>query len=85
MKEFSYVIKDPVGLHARPAGQLVKMAAKFASAITISKGAKSANLKRIFAVMGLGVKCGESVTVKVDGADEGAAAAAVESFLKENF
>lgn len=84
MVEFSYVITDPAGIHARPAGQLVKMAAAFASAIRITKGEKSADLKRIFSVMGLGVRCGEQVNVSVEGVDEEAAARAVEDFLKAN-
>lgn len=84
MKEFSYTITDPQGVHARPAGVLVKEAAKYESSITVEKDGKSGDMKRIFAVMGLGVKCGETITVKVDGSDEAEAAEAVESFLKQN-
>lgn len=84
MREFTYTITDREGIHARPAGLLVKEAAKYASAITISKGEKSGDLKRIFAVMGLGAKAGEEVTVRVEGEDEEEAAAAVEAFLKAN-
>lgn len=85
MKEFTYTITDPQGIHARPAGLLVKEAKKYASKLTILKGSKKGDLKKIFTVMGLGVKQGETVTVQVDGADEDAAAAAIEAFLKENF
>lgn len=84
MQEFNYTITDPLGVHARPAGVLVKEAAKYQSSITLEKGGKSGDMKRIFAVMGLGVKCGETVTVKVDGPDETEAASAVESFFKAN-
>lgn len=84
MKEFHYTITDPQGVHARPAGILVKEAAKFSSTITIEKNGKSADAKRIFAVMGLGVKQGETITVKADGADEAEAAAAMEKLLSEN-
>lgn len=84
MQEFNYTITDPLGVHARPAGVLVKEAAKYQSSITLEKDGKSGDMKRIFAVMGLGVKCGETVTVKVDGPDETEAASAVESFLKAN-
>lgn len=84
MKEFTYKITDPQGMHARPAGVLVKEAAKYQSGVTIEKDGKSGDAKRIFAVMGLGVKCGEEITVKVDGPDEDEAAAAMENFLKEN-
>lgn len=84
MKEFTYKITDPQGMHARPAGVLVKEAAKYQSSVTIEKDGKSGDAKRIFAVMGLGVKCGQEITVKVDGPDEAEAAAAMEKFLKEN-
>lgn len=84
MKEFKYVITDPEGIHARPAGILVKQAAGYQSAVTIAKGEKSADAKRIFGVMGLGVKTGEEVTITVEGADEDTAVAELETFFKEN-
>ena len=84
MKEFSYVITDREGIHARPAGRLVKEANRFASSITLAKGDKTGDAKRIFAVMGLAAKKGETLTVTVEGSDEAEAAAAIESFLKEN-
>ena len=84
MKEFSYVITDREGIHARPAGLLVKAANRYASSITLAKGDKTGDAKRIFAVMGLAAKKGETLTVTVEGSDEAEAAAAIESFLKEN-
>ena len=84
MKEFKYVITDPEGIHARPAGILVKQAAGYESAIKIAKGEKSADAKRIFGVMGLGVKTGEEVTVSAEGADEDEAITELEAFFKEN-
>ena len=84
MKQFSYTITDPQGIHARPAGILVKEAAKYQSSITIEKDDKSGDAKRIFAVMGLGVKCGNTINVTVDGSDEDEAARAMEEFLKTN-
>mgnify|MGYP001055736822 FL=1 len=84
MKQFTYIITDEAGIHARPAGLLVKEAAKFASTTTIAKGAKKGDLKRIFGVMALGVKKGEGITVTCEGADEDAAAAALEAFFKAN-
>ena len=56
MKEFTYTITDEQGIHARPAGLLVKEAAGFASAITIEKDGKKVDAKRILGVMGLGAK-----------------------------
>lgn len=85
MKEFEFVVTDPQGIHARPAGLLVKEAKKFESNISVFKGARKGDLKKIFTVMALGVKPGESIKVQVEGADEEQAASAVEAFLKENF
>ena len=84
MKEFSYVIKDKEGIHARPAGFVVAEAKKYASNITVSNKGKTADLKRIFGVMSLCVKCGEEVVVKCEGADEDNAAIALEKVFKDN-
>lgn len=85
LKEVKYVIQDENGIHARPAGMLVKEAQQFASAITITCGQRSADLKKLFALMKMGVKKGEEITLQVEGADEAEAAPALEAFLKENF
>lgn len=84
MKEFSYTITDPVGIHARPAGLLAKAAKAYQSTVTLYKGEKSANVTRLMAVMGLGVKCGDTVKVTAAGADEDTAIAEMETFFKEN-
>lgn len=84
MKTFQYTIKDEVGIHARPAGMLVKEAKNYESAIRVVKGEKKADAKKLMILMGLGVKCGEEVTVEVEGPDEEAAAAGMEAFFKEN-
>ena len=80
MKEFKYVVTDPEGIHARPAGILVKQAAGYTSSVKITKGDKTADAKR----MGLGVKTGEEVTITVEGDDEDKAFAELEAFFKEN-
>ena len=86
MKQFTYTITDPVGIHARPAGILAKFAKTLDSVVTIAKadGSKSAEAKKLMAVMGLGIKTGETIMVTVEGGDEEANAAAVEKFCKEN-
>lgn len=84
MKELKYTITDSQGIHARPAGLLVKEAAKFVSDIKIEKAGKAADAKRIFGVMGLAAKQGEEVVIKAEGADEAEAIVAMEAFLKEN-
>ena len=85
MKEFKYVITDEVGIHARPAGLLVKEAKGFTSTIMVIKGDKSAKATALMKLMGMGVKKGDEVTVTVEGDDEEAAAAAMEAFFKANF
>lgn len=84
MKEFKYTITDPEGIHARPAGELVKAAKQFASTIKLIKDGKTGDCKKIFTVMGLAVKCGQEVTVTIEGEDEEAAFAAISQFLKDN-
>lgn len=84
MKEFSYIIKDELGIHARPAGLLVKKASSFKSNITITKDSKSADAKKIFAVMSLGAKQGDTVTIQINGEDEDEALTAIKEFIYEN-
>ena len=84
MKSFTYTIKDEIGIHARPAGMLAKKAKEFESAVMLSKGGKTANAAKLIAVMGLGVKCGDTITVTVEGADEERAAGEMERFFSEN-
>lgn len=84
MKQFEYIIKDENGIHARPAGLLVKQVKPFASSVTIKKDEKSADAKKLFALMGLCVKHGDKITVTVEGADENEAAATLEEFFQNN-
>lgn len=84
MKTFDYTIKDELGIHARPAGMLAKTAKGFESVITIEKDGKSVNAQKLMMLMGLGAKCGDTVKVTVEGADEEAAAKAMEEFLAKN-
>ena len=85
MKTFSYTIKDEVGIHARPAGQLAKLAKGYAGTkVTIEKGGKSVDVTKLMMLMGMGIKCGDTVNFTVEGPDEEAAAKAVEDFMAEN-
>ena len=84
MKSFNYVVKDEVGIHARPAGLLVKEAKKYESKIVISKDGKKADASKLMAVMSLGVKCGQTVEVTVEGADEDTACEGIRTFFEEN-
>lgn len=84
MKEFCYIITDEQGIHARPAGVFVKEAAAFPCSVTLSKDGKTADAKRILAVMGLGVKKGEKVILRTSGEEEETAMEKLSAFLKEN-
>lgn len=85
MKSFNYVIKEELGLHARPAGILAKQARGYESKVTITKAGKSAEATRLMAVMALAVKQGEEVTVDVEGADEDTAVEEIKAFFEANF
>ena len=85
MKQFTYTITDPVGIHARPAGLLAKAAKTLDSTVTIAKAdGKSAQATKLMALMGLGIKQGDTVTVTVDGGDEEANCAAMARFFADN-
>ena len=84
MKEFKYVVMDELGLHARPAGLLVKEAAKYKSTITVDNGVKKADARRIMGIMAMGVKKGAEVTVTIEGEDEDVAFEAIQKFFSEN-
>ncbi len=84
MKNFNYVITDEVGIHARPAGILVKEAKKYQSKIVIVKDGKKAEATKLMALMGLGVKCGDEVLVEVSGEDEDTASREIRTFFENN-
>lgn len=86
MKSFEYVITDEVGIHARPAGVLAKEVKKYASKIVITNEAgKAAEARKLMAVMGLGVKCGQKVVVTIEGEDEETVAPIIQKFFEDNF
>ena len=85
MKQFNYVINDPLGLHARPAGLLAKLAKPYVeTTITITKGEKSVKASQLMKIMSLAAKNGDEVTVTVEGPEEDAAFEAVKSFFEAN-
>ena len=84
MKTFDYTIKDELGIHARPAGLLVKEAKKFASECTITKDGKSKKLTQLMMLMSLGVKQGDTVTISAEGADEDTAIEELKDFFEKN-
>ncbi len=84
MKTFDYTIQDQQGIHARPAGELVKLAKQFQSKIEIGKDGKSVDCKKIFGIMGLGAKKDHVVTFTIEGEDEEQALEAIQKFMAEN-
>ena len=84
MKEIKHVINDPLGMHARPAGMLVKAVTPFASKITVTAPTGTADAKRLMALMRLAAKQGMELTITVEGPDEEKAAAELQAFLTAN-
>ena len=84
MKSFTYTITDEVGIHARPAGILVKECKKYGSKINVVKDGKAAAATKLMALMGLGVKCGDTVEAQIEGEDEDTAYEAVKAFFEAN-
>lgn len=84
MKTIRYTIKDELGIHARPAGMLAKAAKELDSEIVISKDGKSAGATKLMALMGLSVRCGDTITVTINGGDEGYSERVMKEFLETN-
>ena len=84
IKSFIYTVKDELGIHARPAGMLVKEVKNFQTKVTLEKDGKSVDASRLMAVMGMGVKKDQTVTVTVEGDDEDAACEAIKAFFETN-
>ena len=84
MKTFTYIITDEIGIHARPAGLLVKVAKKYTSKIVLSAICKSAEATKLMAIMGLGVKNGQEVEIAIEGGDEEFAFEGMKLFMEQN-
>ncbi|MCI6812458.1 MAG: HPr family phosphocarrier protein [Lachnospiraceae bacterium] len=64
------VIKNPTGLHLRPAGNLCKEAMQYKSLITFKYGGNTANAKSVLSVLGACIKCGDEIELICEGEDE---------------
>lgn len=84
MRQCTYTIQDKYGMHARPAGQLTRLAGDYASAVTLYCKDRSCDVKQLMPLMAMGIQQGDTLTIQVEGADEEACIAAVETFLTEN-
>lgn len=84
MKSFEYTITDPVGIHARPAGLLVKEVKKYESRVIIKKGEKEVDASKLMVLMSLGAKQNDTITVSIEGPDEETACEALKAYFKSN-
>ncbi len=87
MKEFSFKFENDFGLHARPAGVLVKKAGEFESNITVVKeeDGNRASAKGLFALLGLKIEGGDTVVVEAEGPDESEAIGAIKALFENDF
>ena len=84
MKQFTYTISDPLGIHARPAGLLARFAREFADTeVTIRKKEASVKATQLMRLMSLGVRQGDEITVSAEGASEEQAIEAMKRFFAE--
>lgn len=83
MKQIDHIVKDPLGIHARPAGALAKRASRFKCSIDLSKGGQTVSAKKLLAVMGLSVKCGDVIKLVLSGEDEEAAYVEMTEFCNQ--
>ena len=79
-----YTILAPEGMHARPATAMVKLARGFQSVIFLRYGEKSARLNSLLTILSMGIKGGATFLLEIEGADEGDAAAAFDTFFAAN-
>jgi phosphocarrier protein HPr len=78
-----YVIFDPHGMHARPATVLLKLSRQYKSNISLKKDEKQVQMKSMLNILGLSVKCGDKISVIIDGEDELEASSALDTFFNE--
>ena len=81
MAELRLRVLDPSGLHGRPAAQVVRTSARFASRVSIEADGKSADAKSLIGLLGLTIRPGSEITIVADGPDAGDALAALRAEL----
>ena len=84
MKEFSYTITDPLGIHARPAGMLSKKASELDSTVTVIKDGKTADTRRLMALMQMGIRQNDTITIRIEGGNEDKNGQAFLEYLETN-
>ncbi|HET7600567.1 MAG TPA: HPr family phosphocarrier protein [Gemmatimonadales bacterium] len=83
--EFEVTIVNPLGLHARPAAQLVKLASTFDSEIVLCKDGLEVNAKSIMGVMMLAAECGSRIVIRASGPDAERAVQALGALVADGF
>ena len=81
--QFVYTVQNEMGLHLGPAQIIAQEAQKFNSTMTISAKNKSADMKKVFGIVGLGAKCGEQIFVEIQGEDEVQAFTALKTMIEQ--
>lgn len=81
MNSFKYTVKDENGIHARPAGLIARKAAEFGCDITIECNGKSASLKKLLSLMGMGIKKGDTLKVY---ASDNTDISSLKKFMEDN-
>ena len=84
-EQIALVVRNRLGLHARPAARLVSTAGRFTAEVTLLKDGRRANAKSINQVATLGVRHGDTITVSAGGPDATAALAALQALADDNF
>lgn len=84
MKQFNYVLTRPQALHARPIANLMREASRFQSSVHLMHGGKTVALKDARCLMEGSMGSGSKLTVTIEGKDEEAAVAAIQSYFVEN-
>lgn len=85
MREFTYRVTDPNGMHARPAGKLATYAKQFDSDVRVRAGEKEADAKRLLSLMSLGASFGTELHFRVTGSDEEKACESLERYCRESW
>jgi len=85
MKETSFTIINNLGIHARPAAEIAKLASQFESSVTLFGNGKKANAKSLLMIMSLGIQTGQDLTVATEGVDEEQAMEAISILINNNF
>ena len=85
MKEKKFTIENKLGIHARPASDIIKIVSKYNSEVTLSTSNSKANAKSLLKIITLGARQGTELTVSVDGEDEDEVLDCLSKLIESNF